>query len=111
MQNTNTSESMRSQTQLTDKCNVSCPQWWQQRPKRREGELEQRKNRGDWVRLFSVMGLQLPCFLCFDGLLVGGQVQFIKEEEDGALKKIEDIFAMRVDRKKKLENAKISRWV
>ena len=35
-------------------------------------------------------------------------MQFIEEEDDGALKKIEDISATVVDRKKKLENAKIS---
>jgi len=37
-------------------------------------------------------------------------VQFIEEEENGALKKIEDISTTVVDRKKKLENAKISYW-
>ena len=49
------------------------------------------------------MGLQLSCFLCFDGLLVGGYVQFSEEEEEEeeALKRIEDIFAMAVERKKK----------
>ena len=38
-------------------------------------------------------------------------MQFIEEEEDEALKKIEDIFAMVVERKKKPKNAKISRWL
>ena len=100
---------MRSQTQFTRECRD--PQWRQQRTKQREGELERRKNKRDRVRLFCIMGLQLPCFLCFDGLLVGRQVQFIEEEEDEALKKIEDIFAMVVERKKKPKNAKISRWL
>ena len=38
-------------------------------------------------------------------------MQFIKEEEVGALKKIEDISTTVVQRKKKLENAKISCWL
>ena len=42
----------------------------------------------------------LPYFLCFDGLLVGGQVQFIEKEEDGALKRIEDISGISVEGKK-----------
>ena len=37
-------------------------------------------------------------------------MQFIKEEEVGALKKIEDISTTVVQRKKKLKNAKISCW-
>ena len=37
-------------------------------------------------------------------------MQFIEEEEDGALKRIEDISIMVVERKKKPKNAKISRW-
>ena len=37
-------------------------------------------------------------------------MQFIEEEDDGALKRIEDISVMAVERKKKPENAKISRW-
>nr|POF19370.1 hypothetical protein CFP56_57174 [Quercus suber] len=36
------------------------------------------------------------------------QVQFIEKEEDEALKKIEDISATIVERKKKPENAKIA---
>ena len=64
-------------------------------PKRREGGLEHRKNKRDRVHLFRLM--VLPCFLCFDGLLVGGQVQFIEEEEDGALKRIEDISGISVE--------------
>ena len=38
-------------------------------------------------------------------------MQFIKEEEVGALKKIEDISTTVVQRKKKLKNAKISCWL
>ena len=38
-------------------------------------------------------------------------MQFIEEEADGALKCIEDISAMVVERKKKPENVKISRWL
>ena len=38
-------------------------------------------------------------------------MQFIEEEDDGALKKIEDISVMVVDRKKKPKNVKISRWL
>ena len=37
-------------------------------------------------------------------------MKFIEEEEDGALKCIEDISAMVVERKKKPKTAKISRW-
>ena len=37
-------------------------------------------------------------------------MQFVEEEEDGALKRIEDISATTVERKKKLKNVKISRW-
>ena len=37
-------------------------------------------------------------------------MQFIEEEEDGALKCIEDISATVVERKKKPENVKINRW-
>ena len=37
-------------------------------------------------------------------------MQFVEEEEDGALKRIEDISATTVERKKKLENVKISCW-
>ena len=37
-------------------------------------------------------------------------MQFIEEEDDGALKRIEDISVMAVERKKKPENAKISCW-
>nr|POE73939.1 hypothetical protein CFP56_59391 [Quercus suber] len=38
------------------------------------------------------------------------KVQFIEEEEEGALKRIEDISVMAIERKKKPKNAKISRW-
>ena len=44
----------------------------------------------------------LPCFLCFDGLLVDEWVQFIKGEEDRALKCIEDISSTVVERKKNI---------
>ena len=37
-------------------------------------------------------------------------MQFIEEEEDGALKRIEDISTTVVERKKKPKNVKISRW-
>ena len=38
-------------------------------------------------------------------------MQFIEEEEDRALEKTEDISATVIERKKKLENAKISCWL
>ena len=37
-------------------------------------------------------------------------MQFIEEEEDGALKRIEDISTTVVERKKKPKNVKISCW-
>ena len=67
---TNRSESMRSYTQLTRECRD--PQWRQRCPQRREGSLERRKNRGDFLREFRVMGLLVSCVLCFDGFVVGG---------------------------------------
>ena len=37
-------------------------------------------------------------------------MQFIEEEQDRALKRIEDISATAIERNKKPKNAKISRW-
>ena len=37
------------------------------------------------------MGLQLLCALYFDGFVVGGEVQFIEEDLNGALMSFEDI--------------------
>ena len=55
------------------------------------------------------MGLLVPFVLCFDGFVVGGQVQFIEEDSDGALKSFEDILPWQLrEMKKAEENAKIA---
>ena len=56
------------------------------------------------------MGLQLPNVLCFDGFVVGGQVQIIEEDLDGALlKSFKDILPQQLREMKKVEeNAKIA---
>ena len=55
------------------------------------------------------MSLLVPCVLYFDGFVVGGQVQFIEEDLDGAWKSFEDILPRQLREKKKAEeNAKIA---
>ena len=104
---TNRSKSMRSYTQLTRECRD--PQWRQRCPQRRKCELERRKNREDLFREFHVMGLLLPCVLYFDGFVVGGQVQLIKDNSDRALKSFESILSWQLREKKKAEENENSR--
>ena len=61
------------------------------------------KNKWDLFREFCVMGLLVPCVLCFDGFVVGRQMQFIEEDSDGALKNFEGIVPQQLRGKKKAE--------
>ena len=47
------------------------------------------------------MGLLVPCVLCFDGFVVGGQVQLIEDDSDGALKSFEGIMSWQLRENKK----------
>ena len=55
------------------------------------------------------MGLLVPCVLYFDGFVIGGQVQFIEEDLDGAWKSFEDILPRQLREKKKAKENENSR--
>ena len=55
------------------------------------------------------MDLLVPYVLCFDGFVVGGQVQLIEDDSDGALKSFEGILSWQLRENKKAEENENSR--